>query len=152
MYRARIPITLTILLLSSCCCLGSGLYLGALFGLEILSPWICFSPTPTGPAVINALRYGPGDGITGVGDDGLSYRVQRVECSHQVGVGTPKMRMQLQVYSETTLLTQGWLYVGLIDDSQVVIFKYVPGEVVAANVQAKYPAVHTFLERYMRNE
>ncbi len=148
MRRRRILLALTTLLLGSCLC--PILFVSYVFRLEVLSPWLCFHPTPPAGAVIHALRYGPGDGTIGVGDDGLVYRVRRLECSHQIGVATPKMTMQLQVYAGMTLVTQGQLRVGLIDDRRVVIFGYVPDAAVPATIQAKHPAVHSFLERYGR--
>ncbi len=127
------------------------LYVGMrLFGIEPFAPYLCLNSPPPETRIVEALRYGPGDGASNVGDDGLTYRLERLNCPHWIAVSTPKISMHLRIESHGTLLTEGELYIGLIDSNHIVIFRYTPSTPIAPEIRQQYPTLQAFLERYVQ--
>ena len=142
------PLLYMLLFFTPICC---PLYLGMrLFGIEPFAPAFCLNRYPSEARIVEALRYGPGDGETGIGDDGLTYRMERLDCPHWVAVSTPKMSMYLYVEANGVVLSEGELYIGLIDSSRPIIFRYTPSRPISPKVREQYPALQAFLKQYVQ--
>jgi hypothetical protein len=85
---------------------------------------ICLTPIPSATTVVDAIRFGPGDGGPGVGNDGREYAVRPLTCPQSVGAATPKLTMWLRVTAQGQVIDEGVLRVGMISEHRVVLFGF----------------------------
>lgn len=81
---------------------------------------LCLVPIPSEAVVVQAIRFGPGDGSPGVGNNGRTYSVKPLECPHWGGVGSPKLNMLLRVTEGDKLIEDRVIGVAIIDSDTVV--------------------------------
>lgn len=84
-------------------------------------PLLCLMPIPSESLIVHAIRYGPGDGSPGVGNNGRTYSVKPLECPHQVGVADPKVNMLIRVTEADKLIEEQIIRVAIIDSETVVV-------------------------------
>jgi hypothetical protein len=85
---------------------------------------LCLTPPPSETVVVRAIRFGPGDGSPGVGQDGRTYSVNPLECPHWVGVASPKLTMWLRIREGETVVDEKTIGVAIIDEDSVVVMGF----------------------------
>lgn len=77
-----------------------GLFLWGSNRLSVDPFLICAQRLPTQKELIYALRYEPGTGGPGVGEDGLIYHPRPLNCPNNFfGPGDPKLLVEVSVYT-----------------------------------------------------
>jgi hypothetical protein len=84
-------------------------------------PLLCLVPVPSEAVVVHAIRFGPGDGSPGVGNNGRTYSVKPLECPHWVGVASPKLNMLIRITEGDKLIKEQITRVAIIDSDRVVV-------------------------------
>ncbi|CAG0936082.1 hypothetical protein TFLX_04946 [Thermoflexales bacterium] len=109
-------------------CLVAGLGLTALLFLHdrlFFDPLLfCLTPPPSEATVVRAIRFGPGDGGSGIGPDGRTYSVKPLECPHWAGVGSPKLKMLLRMSEGQEVVEEKIIGVAIIDSNRVVVSRF----------------------------
>lgn len=78
-----------------------GLFLWGSHRLSFNPFLVCAQPLPTEAEIVEAIRTRPGDGGVGVGEDGREYVIRPLNCPNNLlGVATPKLRVELQIYQQ----------------------------------------------------
>jgi len=84
-------------------------------------PLLCLVPVPSEAVVVQAIRFGPGDGSPGVGNNGRTYSVKPLECPPGSGVADPKLDMLIRVTEGDKLIEEQITRVTIIDSDRVVV-------------------------------
>jgi hypothetical protein len=87
--------------------------------------WLCYFlfwiSIPSSQSIEQALRYGPGHGGPGVGDDGNTYEITAITLPSVTAVGSPKMTIWITVRDATgKQIDAGMLGIALVGSQPIL--------------------------------